>query len=514
MYCDLHKTDEMKPCKSNTAICQHSSCNVKGSYKYPHWSGRYCARHKTNDMTHPHDCTHPGCTTKGSMKCEETGKRFCAQHRPDKVIRFKHSTQCVHPECKRRGNYIKAEVPKEFYCFEHRTDTMIRVYRNCLTDGCHLSAIYGHPEERKPISCVSHSTEGMVNLFARKCAYEICNKIPSYGLPNTRKRIFCAEHAPDGYIQLNTRKCIIDNCQMIASYKEGLRKKLTHCSQHAPEGFIRHKSTYCAQEGCRKGKLFGYAHDKKTLYCGDHAKEGMVNLYHKDCLVSGCLKTPSFGYPNGDHKITYCFTHRLEGMINLSVKLCRANDEPYNIPCPIIGNRSYDRFCTSCFAHLFPDNPKTLTIKKKTKEITVVSAVMNEFKEFIHDKPLYYNSKECDCTHRRRIDLRTVINGTLLAIEVDEFQHRRYSPFDEINRYNDIAMIHGGKMVFIRFNPDPYFDNEEKKHNPRLSSRIPVLLQEIKKHIVRIENGDNTDMLEIHRLYYDIPPEREIVLVD
>ena len=64
-------------------------------------------------------------------------------------------------------------------------------------------------------------------------------------------------------------------------------------------------------------------------------------------------------------------------------------------------------------------------------------------------------------------------------------------------------MAYGGKFIFIRFNPDKYKDEKGKSCNPMLVSRLPILENEINKQIKRIENDDNTDLLEIIELYYD-----------
>ena len=56
-----------------------------------------------------------------------------------------------------------------------------------------------------------------------------------------------------------------------------------------------------------------------------------------------------------------------------------------------------------------------------------------EFHGFIHDVPLWTGN--CDCSHRRRIDFRKLIGNTLLCVEVDEFQHKRYSEKDEEIRF-------------------------------------------------------------------------------
>ena len=54
-------------------------------------------------------------------------------------------------------------------------------------------------------------------------------------------------------------------------------------------------------------------------------------------------------------------------------KICKSRREPHNTGCRTIGNRKLNGFCTHCFAKLFPTDPRTLSIRKKSKEIQVVS---------------------------------------------------------------------------------------------------------------------------------------------
>lgn len=128
-----------------------------------------------------------------------------------------------------------------------------------------------------------------------------------------------------------------------------------------------------------------------------------------------------------------------------------------NWPDSRCGSHKYDGHCATCFKRIFPDDPRSAIIYSHTKEILVRNAINNSFDGFIHDRPLYTGN--CDCTHRRRIDHRKLINGTILAIETDEFAHRSYDNHDEEVRYDDLFMIHSGKWIFIRFNPD---DNRSK----------------------------------------------------
>ena len=142
---------------------------------------------------------------------------------------------------------------------------------------------------------------------------------------------------------------------------------------------------------------------------------------------------------------------------------------------------------------MFPTDPRSLKIYEHTKEIIVRNAINAEFPgAFVHDRPLY--TGHCDCTHRRRIDHRRLVDGTILAIETDEFGHRGYDPRDEEIRYDDLFMIHSGKWIFIRFNPDG--------KGVDLEDKIPVLLEEIYRQMKRIEMGENEELLEIIKLYH------------
>lgn len=122
----------------------------------------------------------------------------------------------------------------------------------------------------------------------------------------------------------------------------------------------------------------------------------------------------------------------------------------------------------------------------------VRNAINEQFEGFIHDKPLY--TGHCDCTMRRRIDHRKLIGATLLCIETDEFAHRGDDQKDEEIRYDDLYMVHSGKWIFIRFNPDGKGVDIEDK--------LTRLMEEIQIQMERIENENNTEPLEVIKLFY------------
>ena len=112
---------------------------------------------------------------------------------------------------------------------------------------------------------------------------------------------------------------------------------------------------------------------------------------------------------------------------------------------------------------------------------------------FVHDRPLYTGN--CDCTHRRRIDHRKLIGNTILAIETDEFAHRGYDQKDEEIRYHDVYMIHSGKWIFIRFNPDTNVSKTD------ILDKLNKLIETMHECIDRIEQEKNTELVEIIKLY-------------
>ena len=188
-------------------------------------------------------------------------------------------------------------------------------------------------------------------------------------------------------------------------------------------------------------------------------------------------------------------------MIDIKNKHCKAYDPIKNeYYCKTQSNKKYKGYCCNCYQNLFPLDPLSYQIRSKTKEIAVRDYINANFEGFQHDKPLYTGN--CDCTNRRRIDHRVLIGNTLLCIETDENQHKNYDKKDEEIRYDDLFMIHSGKFVFIRFNPDKYINTKNKSVNPMLYTRLPILKEEIEKQMDRIKNEENTELLEINHLYY------------
>jgi hypothetical protein len=157
-------------------------------------------------------------------------------------------------------------------------------------------------------------------------------------------------------------------------------------------------------------------------------------------------------------------------------------------------NPEYDGYCATCFKRLFPNDPRSKKRYNHTKELMVRNHINENFDGFIHDTPLYTGN--CDCSHRRRIDHRKLIGNTILAIETDEFGHRSYDAKDEDIRYDDVYMIHSGKWIFIRFNPDTNVSKID------IADKLDKLVETMNECITRIEQEENRELVEIIKLYY------------
>ena len=151
-----------------------------------------------------------------------------------------------------------------------------------------------------------------------------------------------------------------------------------------------------------------------------------------------------------------------------------------------MGLKKYDGVCSRCYARA----EKVRT--KERAEATVKAYINAHFKDFVHNQQM--DTAHCVCDHRRRIDHRRVVGNTLLCVETDEHHHKYYKKDDTDARYHDVLMGWGGKLCFVRFNPDG--------KGPPLEERLERLHAEMLRHIGRLERGENRAYLEVWHLYY------------
>ena len=123
--------------------------------------------------------------------------------------------------------------------------------------------------------------------------------------------------------------------------------------------------------------------------------------------------------------------------------------------CETIVKKKYEGYCMFCFMHLFPD--KKVARNYKTKEKDVVDRVKEAFPDFtwVHDKKV-----EDGCS-KRRPDLLLDLGTHIVIVEIDENKHSDYDCSCENKRLMELSQdVHHRPIVFIRFNPDKYVDEE------------------------------------------------------
>lgn len=385
---------------------------------------------------------------------------------------------CQFENCKNRATYGTNSNP--IRCNIHKEDNM---KASCGLCKCGKYAIYNFIGKR-PAFCNSCKQIDMINVKDKKCK---CGKGLKIYNHEGLKAEFCSSCKENDMINVIHKKC---NCgKSFPNYNyEKLPAK--YCFECKLDGMINIREEKCF---CNKRRPSFNFINLPPKYCSECKSDNMINVNSKKCKCGKTHLTYNYkGLP-----AAFCNNCKTEGMEIVSYIKCK------NEICQTIGSRNYKGYCTNCFQHLFPTDPLTFQIRSKTKEIAVRDFINSRFEGFQHDKSLWYNESVCDCTTKRRIDHRKLINDTLLCIETDENQHKTYSKEDEIARYNDLFMAFGGKFIFIRFNPDKYKDKNGKSCNPMLVNRLLILENEINKQIKRIETNENIELLEVIELFYD-----------
>lgn len=440
-------------------ICEFETCRKYANYGEYHSKPIRCNQHKGEYKLVSKICNYNGCKIRSSFNYDKLSPIFCSEHKQDGMCNV-IDVKCIFEGCNIRPTFNIEGEHKALYCSIHKKDNMVDIRnknKQCIFVNCKRIASFNHEDEIKGLYCSKHKEDGMIDVKHKKCVFQGCNTQPIYNFEGKINPLYCCKHKETGMIDVKNKICNFVNCKIQA-----------HCN---------------------------FKGERTSLFCCVHKLNGMVTLNSPKCSFEGCQTRPIYNF-EGQKNGLYCLNHKLDGMVDVKNKKCNAN---YCLGTS--ANPKYKGYCASCYQQLFPNDPLTLQIRSKTKEIGIRDFININFEGFQHDKPLWTGN--CDCTHRRRIDHRKLICNTLLVVETDENQHKGYDKVDEEIRYDDLYMLHGGKFIFIRFNPDKFKNKEGKNINPMLYTRLPVLKEEIEKQIKRIQNEENKDLLEIIKLYYD-----------
>jgi len=139
-------------------------------------------------------------------------------------------------------------------------------------------------------------------------------------------------------------------------------------------------------------------------------------------------------------------------------KICDGSELCKAPHCETRGIKKYDGYCLPCCIHYCPEIQVSRNFK--TKENDVVQRVLEKYPDFnwIADKKIQ------DGCSKRRPDLLLDFGSHVIIVEVDENKHTTYDCSCQNKRLMEISQDIGHKpVVFIRFNPDAYVNQEGKK---------------------------------------------------
>ena len=370
---------------------------------------------------------------------------------------------CIHPECKILPSYNKEDETKALYCSIHKLDGMVNICekRKCTHEEngsiCKKRASFNKEGEKKALYCSIHKLEGMVNVISKRCIHEengiICKTRPTFNKEGKKKALYCSIHKLEDMVNVTDKKCIHEGCKTQPSYSKEAETKALYCSLHKLDGMVDVKHKTCIHEGCKTRPIYNIDGGTEGLYCNKHKLDGMVDVVNinKICIHEGC-KTRSVYNKEGETKALYCRMHKLDDMIDIKHKTCKSEW------CYTRAIDKYDGYCMHCYMNLFPYKP--VSRNYKTKERSVVEFVTTKFPDFTWVADKHVNG---GCS-KRRPDLLLDLGDQIIIVEVDENQHIDYDCSCENKRIMELSQDVGHRpIVFIRFNPDNYIDENGNK---------------------------------------------------
>jgi hypothetical protein len=487
-YCIKHGKE--KGAKTQFGVCRCGESTPR--FALPDEKASCCAKCKTRDMVNISDRR---CFCKKHLPTyglpDDKRPEYCSKCKKPNMINLKDKNKrCL---CNKAIPSFGIPGEKATCCKLCKKEGMVCVINQMCP--CGKSAVFGMKGDKKPSFCMKCKKEGMENIITKKCK---CGKaVPVFGLKGSKKPTCCVSCKTDEMINVTHKLCKCGKAQPIFGLKTDTSP--TCCLSCKTDTMIDILGKKCP---CGKQPVFGLKGEKATACVKCKTKE-MVNVKARFCL---CGKSqPVFGLKD-DTIPSCCVLCKKENMIDIMSHKCKGliNFQGKGaLECPYQhrSSKKYSYYCTKCFEQNFSDDPRSSSIRERSHELVVKKFLSTEFKEFIHNTALW--TGQADCTCRRRIDFRWLIGNTLLCVEVDENQHKYRDKEDELMRYDDLMMLHGGKFIFIRYNPDVYIGPDATKKNPEISTRLKALKETILKQIKRIQDEENDDLVEVDLLFYD-----------
>jgi hypothetical protein len=374
--------------------------------------------------------------------------------------------------CSKRASFnLFGEKPA--FCVSHKTDGMIDVHNKKCE--CGKSQPRWNFQGLKPKHCSTCKTDGMIEPNRKMCSCGLVR--PTFNFEDLPAK-FCNSCKTVGMINVLDKRCV---CKKVLSPNfnyAGLSGE--YCFSCKLSGMVDVRSKTC---GCGNRPNFNMA-GLTALFCSKCKTEDMIDVTHAVCIL--CNETqPNFNYI-GLPTATHCSRCKMDEMVDVKHKLCQCGmcQPTYNLKglnakycilcktsdmvdvkhplckthlCGTRVTKKYNGYCVRCFVYMFPEMP--VARNYKTKEFAVAEYVKEHFPEISWN----FDKQIQDGCSQRRPDAVLDLGYQVIIVEIDENQHTTYDCTCENKRIMQLSMDVGHRpIIFIRFNPDQYNVGEKR----------------------------------------------------
>ena len=387
---------------------------------------------------------------------------------------------------------------------------------------------FNYENESNPLYCKKCKKPEMVDVIGKKC--ETCKKKTPVFNHQGNKAKYCNDCKETCMINVTDRKCEKCNIKQPTFNYEGSKPKYCmDCKEIDMIDVLNRKCEKCAE----KIPMFNYENEKKGKYCNDCKEPNMVDVVNKKCKECSCRRRAYYAYPGVIPE--YCMIHKKEGMMKHSRRTCCGSatekckeiathgiedplhcekhvlDDEYNLAertcstCKRIDILNKNGICVNFCSHEEKDQIIKKNIKRREE---FIGKLLNEE---IEVQCSYQNQIIDPNCSKKRPDFVYHCGTHIVIIEVDEHQHKSYKCIiygddkegrmkGETVRMFDIAQSFDGlPVIFLRYNPDDFKYNDDKKTNITNPKRHQLLISWIKYCL----KTSWTSGLYVKYLFYD-----------
>jgi len=502
------------------AICEHTPCEKRASFDIKGGKGKYCSLHKLPgmiDVKHKR-CEHSdGCDSQPTFDLQGGKGRYCKNHKTPGMIDVRNK-KCEHSDgCDRVNPTFDLPGGKGRFCKNHILPGMVNVKsKKCEhPDGCdRVNPTFDLPGGKGRF-CKSHKAPDMVDVRSKCCEHTGCKHRPTFDIPGGKGR-YCKTHKTLGMVDVRNKKCEHPGgCDLRPTYdtQGGIGR---YCKKHKSPEMVDVKHTNCEDPGgCDLRPTYDIP-GGIGRYCKKHKSPEMVDVMNRKCEDTPCSSPPIYGRPG--HPRSHCAKHKQPGMIRRPNGKCKSCKEPaiwgtnwIPIHCEIHKTEDetnlVEKSCASCGLLYILDKENKCENCNPESFATARLAKQNALMDYLNARDLKGDSTDTTIDRgecgKERPDRVFDLGDKIIVLECDENQHGDRQCLCEQTRMVNIGQSFGGTPVyFIRWNPDDYSPENDKKMPEPLAKRYR-LVGDLLKSIIKGKTVLPKALVSARYMYYD-----------